>query len=137
MEGDPLWNIRKLEASAPPPPASEREDSPQNPPEELVQKIRSGLEWSYIREVDTRLPSKLTATELKGGFAAAEANEEAEKLPPRVYTSSLRRPSFTSAYEGLSSAERGTALHLVMQYINFSAAAALLLYAKKLTGLKQ
>ncbi len=136
MEGDPLWNIRKLEASAPPPPASEREDSPQNPPEELVQKIRSGLEWSYIREVDTRLPSKLTATELKGGFAAAEANEEAEKLPPRVYTSSLRRPSFTSAYEGLSSAERGTALHLVMQYINFSRCGSITSVCEEIDRLK-
>ena len=120
MEGDPLWNIRRLETTALPAPMTEEEIITQKAPPELIQKIRSGLEWSYLRKADTLLPSKLTATELKGSFAAAEANEEAEKLPPRIYSPSLRRPSFTSDFEGLSSTERGTALHLVMQYITYS-----------------
>ncbi|MBP5167507.1 MAG: UvrD-helicase domain-containing protein [Oscillospiraceae bacterium] len=86
---------------------------------ELAEKIKQSLVWSYERITDTRLPSKLTATELKGGAAAAEAAEEAESLPPSRKAGTLRRPAFISESRGLTPAERGTALHLVMQYIDY------------------
>ncbi len=110
-------NLRRTETSAVP---ETIEQEPKRPRQELIENIKTGLQWRYKRETDTVLPSKLTATELKGGFAAAEAAEEAEKLPPRSFTPSLRRPAFALEKEGLSPTERGTALHIVMQYINYS-----------------
>jgi ATP-dependent helicase/nuclease subunit A len=86
---------------------------------ELAERIKRSLAWSYSRIADTRLPSKLTATELKGGAAAAEAAEEAESLPPAWKAGTLRRPAFVSERQGLTAAEKGTALHLVMQYIDY------------------
>lgn len=86
----------------------------------LAEKIKAGLDWRYSRAADTRLPSKLTATELKGGRLISETAEEADSLPPRWEAVSLKRPAFIGREEGLSPAERGSALHLVMQYIDFS-----------------
>jgi ATP-dependent helicase/nuclease subunit A len=119
-EGEKLWSIKTVtgtEASVP----SACDQQPASPPrQDLVDKIKKGLAWRYKHAIDLTLPSKLTATQLKGGFAASEAAEEAEKLPPRAYMPSLRRPSFAADNEGLSSAEKGTSLHLVMQYIDYS-----------------
>lgn len=136
MEGNPLFKIRRLEAAAAPAVISEEEAVIKKAPEELVRKIRSGLQWRYQRAADTLLPSKLTATELKGSYASAEVNEEAQKLPPRVYSPSLRRPSFTPDIEGLSSTERGTALHLVMQYIDYSRCGSAQAVAEEIERLK-
>ncbi|MBO4330802.1 MAG: PD-(D/E)XK nuclease family protein, partial [Oscillospiraceae bacterium] len=49
----------------------------------------------------------------------AEAAEEAESLPPSWKAGSLRRPAFIGEKQGLTPAERGTALHLVMQHIDY------------------
>ena len=90
------------------------------PPEELCREIRAALDWQYSRPADTRLPSKLTATELKGGFAAREAAEAAEMLQPGLRSRDFRPPAFLRAAE-LSPADRGTALHLAMQYADLAA----------------
>ena len=68
----------------------------------------------------SNIPSKLTATGLKGRFADVEAAEEAEspdyakkQRPPAL------RPNFIIERKQLTKAERGTALHLAMQYIDY------------------
>lgn len=63
------------------------------------------------------LSAKLTATQLKGREADAEIAENA-KLPPRLR--SLARPRFLAGESALTGAERGTAIHLVMEHLDLS-----------------
>ena len=72
------------------------------------------LEFVYPYQKEVTLPAKLTATQLKGREADSEIAEHAA-LPPRIRP--LQRPKFLEG--GLTAAERGTATHLVLQYLDF------------------
>ncbi len=85
------------------------------PPEE--EPDLSALSWRYPHAAATELSAKLTATQLKGREADAEIAEGA-KLPPRLR--SLARPRFLAGAAPLSGAERGTAIHLIMEHLDFS-----------------
>jgi len=74
------------------------------------------LTWTYPHAAATEMSAKLTATQLKGRSVDSEIAENA-KLPPRLR--SLVRPRFLEGEKLLSGAERGTAIHLVMQYLDF------------------
>ena len=78
------------------------------------------LSWRYPHQADTLIPSKLTATQLKGRNLDQEAAEAAPQ-PPRPIL--FPRPRFAAEALGLTAAQKGTALHLVMQFIDFSRAA--------------
>lgn len=79
--------------------------------------VRQRLAREYAYEADTRLPSKVTATALRDTFAAAEAGEGAAELRvPRVRRRDFRPPAFLQEAAALTPAERGTAIHLAMQY---------------------
>ena len=80
------------------------------------EEVRARLSWRYGRSADTRLPSKLTATSLRSSFAAAEAAEGASALRRRRYTPEDFPPPALDRGRGLSPAERGSAMHLAMQY---------------------
>ncbi|MBO4853533.1 MAG: helicase-exonuclease AddAB subunit AddA [Oscillospiraceae bacterium] len=76
------------------------------------------LERRYQHDNATVIPSKLTATQLKG----RELDEEiAEGAPTPRRSVSFEKPRFLQKSSGLTAAERGTATHLVMQYLDFSA----------------
>ncbi len=75
------------------------------------------LSWTYPHAAAVALSAKLTATQLKGREADAEIAEHA-KLPPRLR--SLARPRFIAGETPLTAAERGTAIHLVMEYLDFA-----------------
>ena len=77
----------------------------------------SALRWRYPYAGATALPAKLTATQLKGRAADAEIAENAA-LPPRLR--SLATPRFLAPEHKLTGAERGTAVHLAMEHIDFS-----------------
>ena len=62
-----------------------------------------------------RIPSKLTATELKGSVLESEAAEGADAYVRRE-PADLRRPVFESEGGRLSPTERGTALHKAVQF---------------------
>ena len=81
---------------------------------ELTGEIARALAFEYPHEAAVRAPSKLTATELKGAF---EPDPESAPLAPPVRKSVFRMPDFSG--RELTGAERGTAAHLVMQYIDF------------------
>ena len=91
------------------------------PEEEADEDAGPGLEerllWQYPFAGDVEIPSKLTATQLKGRDLDGEAAEETPQ-PPRPVR--FGRPRFASEEMGLTPAQRGTALHLVMQFIDFS-----------------
>ncbi len=103
----------------------------------LAEEIRRRLRFEYPYKAAETLPSKLTATELKGRLVDLEVSEEAEA---RVYAKKpgyiAARPSFASQRTALTAAERGTALHLAMQYIDFARCGSLNGIEAELTRLR-
>lgn len=77
---------------------------------------RLSYQYPYLQAAD--LPSKLTATGLKGRFTDVEAQEQARPLT-RVPASARLRPRMLSE-QTLTPAQRGTALHMAMQFLDFS-----------------
>nr|WP_325185673.1 helicase-exonuclease AddAB subunit AddA [uncultured Oscillibacter sp.] len=74
------------------------------------------LEFVYPYQRETRLPAKITATQLKGRALDQEIAENAAHTP---YLRPLSQPKFRRESRGLTPAERGTATHLVLQYLDF------------------
>ncbi len=81
----------------------------------------SGLRRGYAHTAACTVPSKITATQLKG----RELDEEIAQgtASPHLRRVSIGTPRFLQAERTLSAAERGTAMHLAMQYLDFSAQA--------------
>ena len=75
------------------------------------------LAFRYPYACETLLPAKVTATQLKGRALDDEIAENAAHTP---YIRPLSQPKFRRENKGLTAAERGTATHLVLQYLNFS-----------------
>ena len=75
------------------------------------------LAWRYPRAGAETLPSKLTATELK---SLAEPDAESAELLPRA-ARTFRRPDIALAARRLTAAERGTATHLALRYLELGA----------------
>lgn len=75
------------------------------------------LDMVYPYETETRLPAKRTATQLKGREKDDEAAENAPR-PPALRP--LSQPRFRQERHGLTPAEKGTAAHLALQYLDFS-----------------
>ena len=113
----PSWDIRWVEA-APFAEAPKRRRSVQRVEEtaRTGEELLAAFTWTYPYAGDVELPSKLTATQLKGRELDEEAAQEAPRppSPPR-----FDRPRFAAERLGLTPAQKGTALHLVMQYIDF------------------
>ena len=72
------------------------------------------FEYPYRRE--SALPAKLTATQLKGRPVDQEIAEHAARTP---YLRPLSQPRFRRERAGLTPAEKGSANHLVLQYLDF------------------
>jgi len=87
-----------------------------------IEGLLERLGWRYPYPALAQIPSKLTATGLKGRFLDQEAEEEA--VPVQAETaprqSAIRRPVFAQEALGLTAAQRGTAVHLVMQHLDFA-----------------
>ncbi|MBQ5405777.1 MAG: UvrD-helicase domain-containing protein [Oscillospiraceae bacterium] len=79
-------------------------------------ELRHNLAFRYPHAAAETLPSKITATELKGRL---EPDEEAESLAPKRRRP-FRTPDFRRGEKPLTGAEKGTATHLVLQYMDFS-----------------
>lgn len=82
-------------------------------PEEIVRR----LSWEYPYQKTSKVPAKVSVTELKRRFDAEVLDETgafSNHLPPLV-----RKPLFLEEKRGLSAAEAGTVLHLVMQRLNY------------------
>ena len=88
---------------------------------------RFSFVYPHARAPD--LPSKLTVTELKRGRLDAETSNDSELAAFAKSTGangrefSFDKPGFIQKKTGLTAAERGTALHLAMQYIEFGKSA--------------
>ena len=117
----PAWDIRFVDGTplAQMPPhrwtAPQREQEEEEGGEDLANLLR----WTYPHEAEVAIPSKLTATQLKGRALDEEAAEEA---PRPARSLSFGRPRFAAEEMGLTAAQQGTALHQVLQYIDFEKA---------------
>lgn len=94
------------------PEAEERGPAEVPAPEELLRR----LTWQDGHRRAAEIPSKLTATQLKG---RDKDQEVAEGAGVRSRLPQLRRPEFILEKRGLSATERGTAVHLFLQYADF------------------
>ncbi len=121
-DGEPLWDIRVTGAGALPGRSSAEAFSAAHidlPEAELsgeLEEVSRRLRFRYPFESAVNTPSKLTATQIKGRYNDFETAEEA---PVKPEAKELARPRFLSGEMGLTPAEKGIAMHLVMQFIRF------------------
>lgn len=110
----PAWDIRWVDG-VPLAKAHEAEGRYADLPREEPEDLTARLTWTYPHLAAADLPSKLTATQLKGRPLDQEAAEDA--VPPERGGQPITRPNFIAEERGLTPAQRGTALHLAMQYL--------------------
>ncbi len=125
---DRAWKVSLIEASGLSNGLDEAEriDAQPEIDGEELNIIRERIEAKYPFAEAPLIPSKLTATELKGGFSDAETHEDAEEIrKPQIMLKPPKRPEFGSKKRSLTSAQKGTAVHLVMQYADFEKAKTL------------
>ena len=112
----PAWDIRWVDGTAL---GEERkaEGHYTDRPEEAEPDadLSARLSWVYPHLAAANLPSKLTATQIKGRPLDREAAEDTAVTTPRGQP--ITRPNFIAQDRGLTPAQRGTALHLAMQYL--------------------
>lgn len=118
-EGYP-WDIRLLSGadygqSRGPGGARTPEEAGARIPEGLVER----LSWRYPHMASAAMASKLTATQLKGREKDAEAAEDAVELQAAAPRATRLRPPVFQGERPLTPAQRGTALHMVMQYLDY------------------
>ena len=94
----------------------------------------ASLGFVYGHRAATVTPSKVTATQLKG---RAIDEEIAEGTLPRRRECAPERPRFLQEKRGLTGAERGTAMHLVMQFLPLDTAAKPWAVAEVIDGLRR
>ncbi len=113
--GGSTWTVA-IHDAAPDATGAKRPDAPTQEERSELPVDLDALSWVYPHAAAVELSAKLTATQLKGREADAEISENA-KLPPRLR--SLARPRFLAGEAVLTGAERGTAIHLVMEHLDF------------------
>ncbi|MEG6617570.1 helicase-exonuclease AddAB subunit AddA [Peptococcaceae bacterium 1198_IL3148] len=82
----------------------------------LADLINSRLSWHYHQQPLTEKRAKVTVTEIKHKFH--QLAQQAEGFSPQL--GFTKRPVFLQKDKGLSAAEKGSAIHLVMQHIDLS-----------------
>lgn len=85
--------------------------------------IAESLSFRYPHAAAQAVPSKLTATQLKGRDLDREADDGAPRED--FVHLKLRKPSLLRTGRPLTPAQRGTAVHQAMQYLDFSQTADL------------
>jgi len=81
-------------------------------------ELRESISFRYAYRSAQSIPSKLTATQLKGRELDREADDGAPK--DDYARLRLRRPMLMQQEKPLTSAQKGTAVHQAMQYLDFS-----------------
>ena len=78
------------------------------------------LSFQYGHRPETRIPSKLTATQLKGRLIDQRLAEGTEQPISVPLGDVFQAPRFLMPQLGLTAAERGTAMHKALQFLDFS-----------------
>lgn len=116
------WKITMQEVGAAQPasrtdPAKAQE---QPAPELDRQQVLQSATFRYAHEAATSLPSKLTATQLKGRFLDEEAAQQTPAQPLTSEKKAWRTPQFLRD-QPLTGREKGNATHLFMQFVRYEA----------------
>ena len=83
-----------------------------------VEELAARLSWQYPHLNAANIPSKITATQIKGRLRDREVWEESSPVPEQtIRTARIHRPDFRGEERELTATQRGTALHLAMQYL--------------------
>ena len=109
------WDIRVVEAPVIQAEAISEIEQTHVLPQDLIEKMRFGLNYTYPYVSATTVPSKLTATQLKGRPKDQEVSENAVSSIAVPFT--FRSP--VSAKTTVAGTQYGNALHSVMQYLDF------------------
>lgn len=120
---DKGWNIRRSIASESTDAALDYQDECLQIPEKVIHRLKESLAFQYIHESATKVPSKQTATQLKGREKDREAAENTDTV--NNFYRSWRRPSFVEN-ERQGGKEYGNAIHAVLHYIRYQACIDLL-----------
>lgn len=83
----------------------------------IKDEIDRRLSWKYSYSNASKIPAKVSVTELKRRFNA-QASEESGALPGTL-TTLVKKPMFLEEKKDLSAAEKGTILHFIMQHLKF------------------
>lgn len=110
------WAINVIQGQADSAVYSHQLEETQTLDPETVQRIRNSLDFQYRHEQAIRVPSKLTATQLKGRQKDAESAEYAFHRP--MVPGSWRKPTFAEGE--LTPTDRGTAIHGILERICYS-----------------
>lgn len=88
----------------------------EKPESKFKEEIERRLSWQYLYKEASKLPAKLSVTELK-----RLGNELfSDQYTTNLFAAKLaRKPLFLEEQKGLSGAERGTIVHFVMQHLDF------------------
>lgn len=84
---------------------------------EFSAEIARRLSWKYPYTGITKVPAKVSVTELKRRFEAEPAEESGALAAPLPVL--VKKPKFLEEKIGLSAAEVGTILHFVLQHLDF------------------
>ncbi len=113
---EPLWSIRVTAAPTLTGCASEEAITSEMPPE-VPEQLKQSLSFRYDHLPATISPSKQTATQRKGRMKDQEAAEYSEE--PKHIVRAFRKPGFIE--NKVHGKTYGTAIHAVMQYIDYAA----------------
>ena len=114
--GTTPWRIRVVEAPQTEAAVSACDTEQKTVPAEIRKQLANALSFRYEHAAATCAPSKMTATQRKGRIKDQEAAENTEE--PRQASRAWRRPSFMNS-QPLGKTV-GSAIHAVMQYIDYS-----------------
>ncbi|HEX3016179.1 MAG TPA: helicase-exonuclease AddAB subunit AddA [Desulfobacteria bacterium] len=87
---------------------------------ELLERVKARLEWRYPYRSAVGKAAKAAVTEVKRHFDQIQAEETGETLTRQPQIGD--RPRFLQDTKGLTAAERGSAIHLVMQQLTLQEA---------------
>jgi ATP-dependent helicase/nuclease subunit A len=82
---------------------------------EFDSEIRRRLEWEYPYILASKIPANVSVSELK---RAALDDDNEQNVVSLYRAQHVTKPAFLQEEKGLSAAERGTALHAVMQRLD-------------------
>ena len=113
------WSVHLWEnpQTAEPDDVEEESAAPEKTPYEFAE-----LDAPYGHAFACLLPTKVTATQMKGRELDAEIAQGSKSAGARQ--TAISQPRFLQEKQGLTAAERGTAMHLAMQYLPFDTAPA-------------
>jgi ATP-dependent helicase/nuclease subunit A len=84
-------------------------------PTEIQKEIDRRLSWDYPYKMASKIPAKISVSEIKSRFYEKLAETGSAQLP--AYIPDLKKPGFLQEKTGLSAAEKGTILHFAMQHL--------------------